>query len=184
MENRSDVRVTKFEAIGALVCGAAAVLMHGLYQWTGGAIWAGLISAANESLWEHGKVLMVPYLLWAFMEFLVLKQPVKKFTVAKTAGLIVMLAGMIAFYYLYTGIIGRSVPVVDLLCIFIWMAVGQIVSRKLLSSYRRVESWFTLCVFLLILLAVMFISFTVNPPHIPLFQDPVTGRYGFLSSPA
>ena len=56
MENRSDVRVTKFEAIGALVCGAAAVLMHGLYQWTGGAIWAGLISAANESLWEHGNL--------------------------------------------------------------------------------------------------------------------------------
>ncbi len=67
---------------------------------------------------------------------------------------------------------------IDVLTFVIAVIIGQLVSYKLLT-YRRLPRILdkTLLV-ALVLLAVAFVLFTFYPPHLPLFEDPVTGDYG------
>lgn len=42
--------------------------LHFVYDWTGQARWAAYLAAANESTWEHMKLLAVPWVLWTIAE--------------------------------------------------------------------------------------------------------------------
>ena len=54
-----------FEVSGAVFVSIAAVVLHFLYEWSGGEIWTTLFSAVNESVWEHLKIFSLPYVFWA-----------------------------------------------------------------------------------------------------------------------
>ena len=72
----------------------------------------------------------------------------------------------------------QGTPVAALLAVFVFSAAGHWLAVKIYQSKRRLVGWFTVALFLLILLVVMVLSFTVNPPQIRLFLDPVTNTYG------
>ncbi len=177
----NEKRFERMERWGVLICFALAVLVHFMYQWSGYSIWAGIIGAANESLWEHGKILILPYGLWSIVEFAAAKPSFKRFIVAKTAALYAMLAAMIVFYYLYTFFTGESIVVVDIISTLAWMVLGFVVSSALMRC-PKADAWFTVAVFALVLMVVMLLSFTVNPPQVGLFQDPVTGGFGLFAN--
>jgi len=48
----------------------------------------------------------------------------------------------------------------------------MLISKKDYTKYKM------LAIVLLVLLPILFIVFTFYPPHIFLFQDPITGGYG------
>ena len=169
------------ECWGAPVSFALAVLVHFLYPWSGYSVWAGLIGAANESVWEHAKILLIPYGLWSIVEFFAVKPPFKRFVAAKTAALFAMPAAMIGFFYLYTHFTGGSALAVDIIATAVWLALGFVLSSALMKS-PKTDAWFTASVFALVLLAVMLISFTVNPPQAGIFRDPVTGGFGLFAA--
>lgn len=175
-----EERFRKLERWGVPVCFGLAFVVHFLYGWTNYALWAGLVGAANESVWEHAKLLILPYALWSVVEFAAAKPPLKRFAVAKAAGFAAMLGAMIGFYYLYTLFTGGPVLAVDIISVLAWGLLGFFVSSKLMRQ-PKADAWFTVSVFALVLLAVMVISFTVNPPRVGLFQDPVTGGFGLYA---
>ena len=95
----SRERVKRYESIGALVVILASVLFHFLYEWTGIGL-IGAISPVNESVWEHTKIVVVPYLLYAVLEFFLLKiRDFRQFVVAKAAGAWSIVLFMISFFY-------------------------------------------------------------------------------------
>ena len=166
-------RMTRMEAGGVLFCG-----LYFAYRWTGGAVWAALVSCANQSVWELSKMITVPYCLWAVLEFFWLHPPIKRYTVAKTLGLAACVGGMVALSYTMAGIVGYPVPAVEIATAAVLAAFGHLLAVRLMRSARKLDGWFTVAVFSLILLVVMYLSFTVNPPRINLFLDPNTGGYG------
>ena len=44
-------------------------LLHFLYEFSGGRLWAAVISGVNESTWEHMKLLFFPMLTFAALEY-------------------------------------------------------------------------------------------------------------------
>ena len=179
MERRKNGRL---QLLGIAACFAMAFLVHFLYDWTGENVWAGIFASANEIVWEHGKILLLPFALWSIVEFVLEKPPMRRFVIAKAAALYAMLFFMIVFFCLYTAILGDNVLMIDILSTLGLIVLGFWISDSLLKSGSNVDRWFTVSVFALVLLVVMYLSFTVNPPHVGLFEDPITGGYGLPSA--
>lgn len=88
-------------------------LLHFVYDWTGQAGWAAYLSAVNESTWEHMKLLAVPWLVWTVVTIVVNRCAAS--ALPRAIGLLAGLAAIPALFYTYTGILGKSVGVVNIL---------------------------------------------------------------------
>ena len=164
---------------GFVFTAVVGTLLHFLFDWTGGNVVAALFSAVNESIWEHLKLLFYPMIVFALIEYLLWGKEVPSFWCIKLAGILIGLVLIPAAYYTYTGIWGNNADLVNIAIFFRVAAVAYWVETKLfLRGYTsRIGS--QVAVVLIFLLSAAFTILTFFPPHIPFFQDPVTGTYGF-----
>ena len=82
-------------------------------------------------------------------------------------------------YYTYTGSLGVSADWFNVTIFFITAAAVFYMETKqmLKGSACRLPEWAALMC--LVCLGGLFVYFTFAPLRIPLFQDPITGTYGF-----
>lgn len=104
-------------------------LLHFVYDWTGQAGWAAYLSAVNESTWEHMKLLAVPWLVWTIVTIAVNRCAAS--ALPRAIGLLVGLAAIPALFYTYTGILGKSVGVVNILIFQAAVLLAYFVSASL-----------------------------------------------------
>lgn len=162
---------------GFLFTSSGGVVLHFLYDWTGESPTVGLVSAVNESIWEHMKLLYVPLVLFALWES---RSPVGRlpgFWCAKWWGTLAGLATIPLLYYTYTGALGVSADWFNIFIFFLAAAVTFGLETHLLRHgvscpYPKAATGLLLGLFLL------FAAFTFAAPHLPLFQDPLAGTYG------
>lgn len=178
---------TQLSIIGIIICFITSSLLHFSYDWSDGSVWSIIFAAANESIWEHIKILTLPYLLWSFIELSFLKIPLKKLIISKTVGVYSISLLTIVFFKLYTSITGKSIVFIDIFSAFLWIFAGFFISYKILNSNINFHSFFVPALFALLLFITMYLSFTVCPPKIDIFLDPISESYGiqnkYLVSP-
>ena len=177
----NNKRAALSEAAGAVVIYSAAVFLHFLYPLTGASPLSILLGAVNESVWEHVKIFSIAYVGYAVLQLCWIGLPFRRYAVAKCIGLYTMMAAMIGFYYLYTAFVGRSVYQVDILSSLVFVIAVQALSCRLETSGNRLADYFYPAMLLLMLYYVMFFSFTIYPPKVGLFRDPLSGRYGVVT---
>lgn len=178
-EMAMDPTVTRWQIAGFLFTSVLGTLLHFLFDASGQAITAALFSAINESIWEHMKLLFYPMLLFAILERRLLKDPGPYFWCIKLKGILLGLIWIPVIYYTYTGILGVRI---DWLNIAIFFFAAGVAFRRETIQFRDGCSCPlspVLSIFLLGLIVLLFTIFTFYPPHIPLFQDVPTGKYGF-----
>ena len=168
------------EAVGVIVIYLIATLLHFVYNLSGGSTLSILFGAVNESVWEHVKIFAVGYVVWSLIELLWVKPPFKKFVTAKTVSLYFLSLSIIVFFYTYNLFTEEPILIVDLISSFIFVALSQFISFKLTASDNEIADYFPVEILLLMTYFVMFFSFTVFPPKVDLFKDPVTGMYGII----
>ena len=56
------------QMMGFLFTSVLGTFLHFLFDLTGGSLPAALVSAVNESIWEHMKLLFYPMVLFALVE--------------------------------------------------------------------------------------------------------------------
>nr|WP_316624348.1 DUF6512 family protein [uncultured Ruminococcus sp.] len=168
------------EAVGCVVIYAAAVFLHFFYRLSGGSPLSILYGAVNESVWEHTKIFSAGYLGYALLQLCWIKVPFKRYVVAKCAGLYFLMLAMIGFFYLYTAVTGRSIPIVDVTSSAVFAVLAQAISCRLITGDLKIEDYFAPALMLLLLYYLMFFSFTVFPPRLGLFRDPISSGYGLI----
>lgn len=168
------------EIAGILVIYLIAVLLHFVYDLTNGSVLAILFGSVNESVWEHIKIFCVGYVFWAIIELLIIKPPFKKYVVAKTISLYFLSLCIPAFFYAYNLFTSGPVLILDMLSSLAFLALAQYISYKLTVNENSIADYFCVALMLLMLYFVMFFSFTVFPPKVDLFKDPLTGMYGII----
>ena len=67
-------KLRRWEIMGFAVTGLLGTLLHFVYEWTGENRIVAAFSAVNESTWEHMKLLFVPFLVFAVVEFIVFSE--------------------------------------------------------------------------------------------------------------
>ncbi len=170
--------VTGWQIAGFVFTGVAGTLLHFLFDWTDGNIVVALFSAVNESIWEHLKLLFYPMAFFALVEYYCWGRETHNFWCVKAMGILFGLIFIPVVYYTYTGILGINADWFNVTIFFLAAAMVFWLETKLFQSNfaGRTGEWagiVLLCVFV-----ILFTVFTFVPPHIPFFQDPITGAYG------
>jgi large-conductance mechanosensitive channel len=170
-------RLLKWEVFGFLFISGLGSAHHYTYTWLGAWRPLALIAPVNESTWEHFKLAFWPALVFALIEWPALRQTGWNFVFAKTAGLYLMPLAVGVIFYTYTAFV-RSSLAPNIASFLVAVALGQWVSYRWLAAPPVVPAWGRLALIAFGLLLVAFLSFTFFAPHVFLFADPITGRYG------
>ena len=172
-------KLIKVELIVILFCLILGTLLHFTYEWSGENLFIGSFSAVNESVWEHLKLVFYPMLIAAIVEYFFVKDVSNNYVEAKTIGIFTAICFIIVSFFTYSGIIGTSIIVIDILIFIISIILGEYVAYRLMK--RENESTVTtesLSIIILVFLLLCFIIFTYLPPEVNLFRDVTTGIYG------
>jgi len=169
--------VLKLELIGTVFIVIVGSISHFTFELSGHNPLVGAFSAVNESVWEHLKLAFWPALLYAIMEHRYLKKISGSFFFSKAVGIYLMPLAIVILFYSYRAFLEENLGL-DILIFVIAVVVGQFASFKLLTWKEVPKIYSKFSVIALAFLAVIFIIFTFYPPQLPMFQDPISGRYG------
>lgn len=171
--------IPRWQLGGFLFTSIFGTFLHFLFDLTGGNVVSALFSAVNESIWEHIKLIYYPMMIFSLVEYRVWGKEVDNFWCVKLRGMLLALVLIPSLYYTYTGSLGISADWFNVTIFFITAAaVFYMETKQLLKApHCRLPEW--AAVLLLLALGGLFTRFTFATPRIPLFQDPLTGTYGF-----
>lgn len=168
--------------LGILIIFIIGFFMHYIYEWSANSLIVGFFAPVNESIWEHLKLNFWPMLIWWMAGYIILGKrnnvsASQWFTSCAVAELICPLV-VLCFYYTYTGALGVESLILDIFSLLLGIAVAQGLALHVYKNARLSQYCLYISIAILILLAVAFTVFTFAPPHIPLFKDSLTGKYG------
>jgi hypothetical protein len=170
-------KVLIYEVVGTLCIIFLGSAFHFTYELSGKLAVVGAFSAVNESVWEHLKLPFWPSLLWMLIEINPLRKEVNNFFTAKAIGIIVMIGIIPTVFYAYT-VFTEEILAVDIATFIIAVIVGQIISCRLFKKGNPSKRTEIAAIIVIVLLAIIFVTFTFYPPHLSIFQDSNTGQYG------
>lgn len=171
-------KLKKWEFYGFLFVAALGTLGHFLYDISGQNMLVGKFFPVNESIWEHLKLLFFPYVIFSVAEWFCVGKGFKSFAFSKLIGVLSGMLFTVVFYYAYSGILGKNIDFVNILIFFVAVAISFIVSFRLIKNGNFNVNFKVITIGIFILIALLFVLFTTNPPEINLFKDPVSGQYG------
>ena len=173
------MNLKKYCIIGILFTILLGTLLHFTYDLSGNSDFVAILSAVNESTWEHLKLIFYPMIIFALFEFFIYGNNYPNFFTSKFMGIISGMAFITIVFYTYNGIIGTSGAIFNILLfvagvIFAYIVYYTILNGKYLTSPLLNK----LSIFALATLFIMFWVFTFYPPLLNIFKDPVTKGYG------
>lgn len=172
-------RLFLWELAGFLFVSAGGSLLHFVYDWSGENVIAAVISAVNESTWEHMKLLFFPMFLFSMVQVCVIGKNYPNFLAVRTVSLLVGLTLIPVLFYTYTGVLGYNLDWANI-AVFILAALGAFLLDFYLLRRNCLSAPWQQILGLVILwaLAFAFVWFTFRPLQIALWRDPVTGKFG------
>ena len=167
------------QMMGFLFTSVLGTFLHFLFDLTGGSLPAALVSAVNESIWEHMKLLFYPIMLFALAEYRTWEKEKTGFWCVKLKGILLGLVLIPVLYYTYLGAWGKQITWFNIAIYAIAVLASFLLETRLRRKGRLEAGWLqVLGLAVLLELAVLFVLWTYEPPRIPLFQDPRTLTYG------
>lgn len=170
-----------WELGGFLFTGALGAALHFVYDWSGQNPMAAAFSAVNDSTWEHMKLLFVPVFLFSVVQVCVLGWDCPHLLWSRALSTLAGLALIPVLFYTYTGVLGFHVAWADITVFYLADAALFVLDSRLLRLGRQRDLWRQLAGLAALWgLMFVFVLCTFRPPHIALWQDPVTGQYGVI----
>lgn len=172
-------RLFFWELGGFLFTGALGVLLHFVYEWSGGSVLAAAFSGVNESTWEHMKLLFLPLFLFSVVQVCLLGRNYPNLPAARAVSALAGLALIPILFYTYTGVTGRNFTWADIAIFFAADFAAFALDFRLLRRGRFSAGWQQLLGLAVLWgLVFCFVWCTFRPVRLPLWRDPVTGGYG------
>ena len=171
-------KIKNFQIVSAIFVMITGTLLHFTYEWFPNCKGIALISAVNESTWEHLKLVFFPMLFSMLVGLFYLGNN-RNVLFGKLVGTAVAMSFIVVFFYTYTGIIGENFAALDIGSFFIAVILGEYEAYKIMISDEKNSNFSSIVIWCILI--ICFIVFTYNPPHIGLFKDPLTGTYGEMN---
>lgn len=169
-----------WQILGFVFTGITGVLLHFLFDWTGGSVLVAPFSAVNESIWEHMKLLFFPMLLFASVEDRYLGKSYSHFWCVKRIGILFGILLIPVLYYTINGALGKTPDYINIAIFFITAALTYLLESYLLQNNIvscKSPQGAQRC---LLFVGLIFMLLSFFPLHLPLFEDPQTGTFGFF----
>ncbi|MBQ8724231.1 MAG: hypothetical protein IJY74_00995 [Oscillospiraceae bacterium] len=156
--------------IGFLWTAVLGTLLHFTYEWSGQNSFVGLFSAVNESIWEHMKLLFFPAASYALITYPFMRKSSPPYLTACAFAILTGMAVQTSAYYIYSGIIGKDIPWVNIVLFYACAALISILSYK--WSKRKWNTGSLWGFAIICAVSVCFFFFTANSPDVGVFSDP------------
>lgn len=166
-------QIKRFQILSVIFVWITGTLLHFTHDWFPNSTVFTIISAVNESTWEHLKLVFFPMLFMTMIGYFYNKD-VKNFLYAKLISILVAMSFIVVFFYTYTGVIGRNFAVLDIGSFFVAVALGEYYAYKIMLSVKDKMSSIAV-VAILVVIFLCFVVFTYYPPNIGLFANPLIG---------
>lgn len=173
-------KIKNYQIVSAISACILGTLLHFTFELCGKNMIVASFSAINESVWEHLKLVFFPMLLTTIIGYFYIGRNTPNFLCSKTLGILASISFIIIFFYTYTGILGKSIVFIDIASFFVAVILGEYLTYKLITSNFKCNN--ILALIILITLLICFIGFTYFTPHIGIFKDPVTNKYGIIKN--
>lgn len=176
----NELGVTKWLMLGVPIIFVFGSIFHFLYDWSGQNFFVGLIAPINESVWEHTKMVLLPMMFWWGFVYIKYASIVPMDRAKWLSSLcIAILSAMIVIpllFYFYTEAFGVELLWVDILILLIAVYIGQWLG----VHWYQYGVAFPMAVSYSILVGMLlvYMLFTVAPPKLPMFQDPLHSTFG------
>lgn len=167
------------QLIGFVFVSVAGTFLHFLYELSDRSLFAAPFSGVNESTWEHMKLIFFPMLVFALIEWH-FSGDIEGFMCVKLIGTLTALALIPVIFYTYNGAFGKSADWFNISIFYISAAAAFLLETKLFKAKSTCGIPQSVSIFLLCCIGASFVIFTFTPPHLPLFEDPITGLYGTI----
>lgn len=162
--------------ISIIVISILGTILHFTYEFSNYNKFVGIISAVNESTWEHIKMGLTASLFYSIPDTaLYIKSP--NYLFAKFISLLIIIILIPLIFYGCKLIIKKQILLMDILNFYFSIIVSRIVFYKLLSSNIQLS---IIGLIGIIIIIISYSLFTLYPPKIFLFKDPITNKYGML----
>lgn len=173
-------KISVWQILGFIFSCVFGVILHFLFEWTGESVIVAPFSAVNESTFEHMKLLFFPMLVFSFIENYFIGGEYESFWCIKLKGIVYSVLLIPVLFYTINGVFARTPDWVNIAIFFVSAAFGFFYETKLFKE-NSITCKSSLGAFLILLfLASLFVMFTFVPLSIPLFEDPITGTYGYF----
>ena len=162
---------------GFLFISIIGSILHFTYDLSNHNKYVSLLSAVNESVWEHMKLLVFPSLVWTLIEVpFISSNP--NFLLAKCISLIVMVLLVPILFYSIKYIFKKSYLIVDILIFYVAVGIGQYLANIILNldPVPSVYNYFSLII--MILIYGYFLIATILPGEGDIYVDPNTKKKG------
>jgi len=171
------MKIKNWQIIVVIICLILGTILHFTYEWSNYNEIIGLFSAVNESVWEHLKLLFYPMTLMAIIGYFIIGRESKNYWLSQMIGIVTAMAFVVIFFYTYTGIIGKNISILDIGSFVVGIILGEYIIYNFLQTKKEYKAEIA-SIILMIMIFLSFIIFTIYPPVIPLFEDPITGTFG------
>ena len=164
-------KIRNYQIFSVIFTFILGTLLHFTYKLSDENQLVAIFSSVNESVWEHLKLLFFPMLLTTIIGYFYIGKNIPNLLCAKTIGIITSMVFMIIFFYTYSGVIGSTIPIIDIGSFFVSTVLGEFISYILMINKFNCNK--KLAIIVLIILSICFIIFTFNPPNLGIFSEPL-----------
>lgn len=173
------MNLKKYHIIGFIFTFIIGSLLHFTYKFFDKNIIIGYFSPVNESTWEHLKLLITPVIIFSLFEYFMYGKDLDNFIIVKALSILLGMFTIVASFYTYTGILGNNYLLLDIATFILGVFVTYYFScRMLQTKFLYKENSNYIGIFIIFLIVFFMMYFTINPPKINLFLDPITNTYG------
>lgn len=167
----------KWKIINCVGIFLLSALLHFIYDWFPN-FFTSLFFPVNESIWEHNKIIVGSFLIWAIIEKIYYKKRKNVIFAESISAIVCALLVMIIFTPIYLYILKTNDNMIITFGIFILaIIISQIISYYLLQrEYNlKLEEIGSILFIIFILINIIF---TYYPPNVALFYDFTNKIYG------
>jgi len=164
-----------YSVIGIIILGS---LLHSMYFWLGKFIVIGLLMPVNESFWEHMKLYFLPIVIFGFVERHYIKGDIGTFWLVKFFEIIFAIVINIIIFYGYKSLTGTNYFLIDISSYIVSIVFAKMLGNIIIRKLGKINIKPSVGIIAIVLLSIMFVCFTIFPPHLPMFMDSNNGTYG------
>lgn len=164
---------------------ALGIFLHFTYNLSNKNILIGLISPVNESMWEHLKLIFIPFTLFGIIFYFNTKDNLTNTLLNTLLGNIVGMFSTIVTFYFLNNILKIQSMFVGIFSYILGITLAYIIFY--LGIYNSEFKYETsnsnlIGICSLALMFVLFITSTISPIKTNIFKDPITKTYGIYNS--
>lgn len=155
----------------AVITAILGTLAHFAFDLSGQNRLVGLVSATNESTWEHMKLLFFPMLLTSILLTWRLRADYPCILPSLLIGNFVGTFLIPVLFYTYSGILGRRIDAINIAIYYICVIAAFYIAFRLASRPCSDDLTRTLLLLTFVMI-LLFFMFSYYPPELGIFADP------------